>query len=759
MSKKLMQTIPLSHEELADMHSLTSEHFTGNDLDSDSEAVFPARPKLLMLPLDKISPWPLNPRKHFDPEALEELAASIRTHGVQQPVVVRQHVENLGTAGGQVSYSIVMGERRWRASRLAGVGTIPALVRTNLDDKQHAMLALEENTKRVDLTAIEEARGYKECMAQGYTQSQIGGAAGVGQSRIANIIRLLELPEDVQALIENGKLKTGHGIALARYKDFPLLCSAAAAATLKNEWSVRSLESGVLNDMASEYRFMLAEKEDGLFARLDGYPKPKFDSEAICKACPLAAYRVENNRPYCLRPDHYVQLSREATADADAAANAEAERLRAVAAERQAEAKTHLAEATTPAEKKAADTELQQAKAAALAVKDGLPKTEYSKIEKIGASDPHACRFGQCPCHIKAVDNYNDQIVDACADVSRQSKIKAAETKTANVGRKERFAETRRQIDAAPLPAMLTSLTNRLAAVACWHSLRNAKKEAKMQIIERLAHDGPEIAALRELLTRKGYDVPDAEAWPVLEAVGLAAMAGITGEVLMRDELLQRYEYGDSDTAKATRTAWVLSNTPQATPSVAPQVTHQAEYESRLFPCADCKAEDGGAFWVDLEGQDTFKSNTKGAWVCALCQDKRKDAAADGLVCGRCEGPLTPGAFDAGDLVIAGNPLRMSTGELRLPDGRVFCDQCGPTTWDNGQPMQTPPAPNTGGEDDEASDYEPQIMDASKMDAGFCRTCSIRPVVAGEKDCAYCIALFYRAGTGKEARIGDLCNL
>lgn len=888
------EAMPANNEATApNIVTDTSEHFTGND----SEAIFPPRPKFLMLPLDKIAPSPLNPRKHFDPEALEELAASIRTHGVQQPIVVRQHVRDEGTRGGQVSYSIVMGERRWRAASLAGLGTVPALVRTDLDDLAHAELAMEENLRRRDLSIMEEANGYKTLMGLGKKQAEIGEAVGVSQSRIANIIRLLDLPEDVQALIENGKLKTGHGIALARYKDFPELCSAAATIALSNDWSVRSLEGGVLNNMTSA--------GGDILLRLSGYTKPKFDWETVCKACPFGAYRVEDSRSYCLRPEHYHELSSEATADADAIADAEAERLRAVAATRRADAKTHLAAATTQAEKKAADTELQQATAAANAVKDGLPKTQYGKIQRIGVSDPHACRFGHCPCHIRAVDNYSDHIVDACADPTRQSKVKAAETKTLNVGRKERFAETRRQIDVAPLPAMLNSFTERLAAVACWHSLRNTKKEAKMQIIERLAHDGPEIAALRELLTRQGHDVPDAEAWPVLEAVGLAAMAGITGEVLMRDELLQRYEYGDSDTAKATRTAWVLGNTPQATPSAAPQATHQVETETRLFPCADCKVEDMGAFYVNDGGEETFKSNTEGAWVCDLCQDKRKAGldetgldvtrtAPDPLLncaeCGETLGELdwldnkgefglqrmclpciTGGISGRGNTAecvrcddellidLADGWTRTPQGDLRQGEGALItrkgaiyclgcapfveiCRECGCTQEFGCQDLtggegcdwaehnadhpelglctvcvaKDPLAPNSG-EDPltpneisdnggDADDTEPdvnneaplcgcgeptclgicgnhspgdapddnlddwaypapegmdaaKIIDADKMDAEFCRTCSTRPVVAGERDCAYCIALFFRAGTGKEASIGDICNL
>lgn len=151
------------------------------------------------------------PRKIFDDNALEELANSIRQHGVLQPILVRPV-----PSGG---YRIVAGERRWRASRLAGKTTIPAVVR-NFSDLEAMTIALIENLQREDLDPIEEAQGYQKLMdASGYTQEEISKSVGRSRPAVSNALRLLSLPDEVQTYIRNGSISTGHAKAILSLPD------------------------------------------------------------------------------------------------------------------------------------------------------------------------------------------------------------------------------------------------------------------------------------------------------------------------------------------------------------------------------------------------------------------------------------------------------------------------------------------------------------------------------------------------------------
>ena len=163
------------------------------------------------IPLDRLHPFRLNPRQGFSEEGLEDLAASIREHGVQQPVLVRpRNVSRHGRA----EYDLIAGERRWRAAAMAGLGTIPAVVRPATDHRYAVALSLIENIQREDLNAVEEAQAYDRLMEMGYKQSQIGALVGFAQPRISNVRRILTLPLAVQQRIIDGRLSAGTAIAL-----------------------------------------------------------------------------------------------------------------------------------------------------------------------------------------------------------------------------------------------------------------------------------------------------------------------------------------------------------------------------------------------------------------------------------------------------------------------------------------------------------------------------------------------------------------
>jgi ParB family chromosome partitioning protein len=185
------------------------------------------------VPVDLIDPNPRQPRKDFDGAGLAELAESIRARGVLQPIVVR------GMAGGR--YELVAGERRLRATRIAGMDSIPAMVR-DADDWERLDLALAENMAREDLNPVEEARACAMLVDDlGLTREEVGKRVGRSRAAISNLIRLLDLPEEALELIERGELSEGHGRAILLCKDHHRRKRLASDAR-DGAWSVRETE-------------------------------------------------------------------------------------------------------------------------------------------------------------------------------------------------------------------------------------------------------------------------------------------------------------------------------------------------------------------------------------------------------------------------------------------------------------------------------------------------------------------------------------
>ena len=160
------------------------------------------------VPVDKVWPNPMQPRRDFDAQSLEELTESIREKGIVQPLIVRPDPERDG------GYMIVAGERRWRAAQQAQLHDIPVVVR-ELSDTESLECALVENIQRSDLNPMEEAFAYRQLMDRfGHTQEKLSAAVGKSRSFIANLLRLLNLPDDVQQLVRDGRLTAGHARAL-----------------------------------------------------------------------------------------------------------------------------------------------------------------------------------------------------------------------------------------------------------------------------------------------------------------------------------------------------------------------------------------------------------------------------------------------------------------------------------------------------------------------------------------------------------------
>lgn len=180
--------------------------------DRTTESTQQRRPDLLV-PIEKVFPNPDQPRRSFGSEQLQDLAASIREKGVIQPLIVRRRKADSGT------FEIVAGERRWRAAQMAQLHELPVLVR-DFDDTEVLEIAIIENIQRADLNPIEEAVGYKQLMEKfGHTQDKLSAVLGKSRSYIANLVRLLQLPEEVQGYLRDGQLSAGHARALITAQD------------------------------------------------------------------------------------------------------------------------------------------------------------------------------------------------------------------------------------------------------------------------------------------------------------------------------------------------------------------------------------------------------------------------------------------------------------------------------------------------------------------------------------------------------------
>lgn len=200
--------------------------------------------------LELIRPNPYQPRKTFEEERLNDLASSIQQHGILQPIVLRQTVQG---------YYIVVGERRFRASQLAGLTEVPAIIK-ELSDEDMMELAIIENLQREDLNAIEEAESYKKMMTDlNITQQEVARRLGKSRPYIANMLRLLQLPKNVAQMVQHGALSSAHGRTLLTLKDASKIKKTAKQAA-QESWSVRYLEEYV-NGLVSKDISMKLDRE------------------------------------------------------------------------------------------------------------------------------------------------------------------------------------------------------------------------------------------------------------------------------------------------------------------------------------------------------------------------------------------------------------------------------------------------------------------------------------------------------------------
>ncbi len=490
--------------------------------------------RLAEIPVDIIAASNLNPRKHIAQQGLQELAESERTHGILEPLVVRP-ITPAGALGKETpiieirngrpaydyKYELIAGERRWRAAKLAGLATVPAVIRYDVaDDGQMLQLMLVENLQRADLDPIEQAEGYKRLAEMGVTQKEIGEKVHKSQGAVSNAMRLLKLPPDVRLLIRKGKddggLEAAHGVALAKFDDFPEVASKLAELAVQNKYTSHQLEKpwGTYGSPGSELASIGVVRWLG---------RASFNARERCQgACPHNAFRSagEHQWGYCLKPDCFDEKEKAYAA----AKQADLLKLKQAAAERGPD-----------------KPKLQN-----------LPWDSYHRLDS--ADRPSGCQ-DDCPKAGEAIDN-GDKSVMICSDLACWQKLKAATTRAENkAGRelvKTLLADLERKIDA------LVAIGPREMAVIGQGAIGNEWR-LRSYIHQACKRQG------RTGLWGKldgGY-AAKAYRCEVLEAVGPLVTAKLLVEAVCRMELIERYQERRTDDSSTAD--WYLQGEPQST--------------------------------------------------------------------------------------------------------------------------------------------------------------------------------------------------
>lgn len=414
-------------------------------------------------PIDGIQPSPFNPRKRFDEGGLQELADSIKAHGLMEPIVVRQ-IPGVEAWGSVPWMEIVAGERRWRACKIAGLEKVSVRVARSLDDEAALKLAIIENVQRQDLDPLEEAEGYRQLAKLGMKQAQIAESVKRSQPAIANAMRLLDLPESVQAKITAGGLSASHGVALASYKVNRHVQEGLAELAVKEGYASKRLE----HFFAS---ISYVPEELRQYVYCFGY-STDFDWRQECRgACPHEAFRAGHydHEGFCLLPNCYEKKQK----------------------------------AAKQAKVQALDTKLQEARAASgvtlIKARDlGYDGTDYHTIYP-STTLPVGCQTG-CAKRVQALDSAGS-VVEICSDAKCWKRLEMAATKVKNkAGRnraKQLLVDLEKRIDGLQVfgareMAVLTTLA--LSSYEC-------QGKALEQVLERLG-----LLELRAAISNAPYD-------------------------------------------------------------------------------------------------------------------------------------------------------------------------------------------------------------------------------------------------------------
>lgn len=457
------------------------------------------------LDVERILVAGFNPRSTFTEESLAELAESIRQHGLLEPLIVRPKIHNDAHARDEKRrplFELIAGERRLRAAKLAGLQVVPVRV-VDVDDRTAHELALVENIAREGLNPIELAAGFQALADLGMKQREIGERIGRSQPVVANTLRLLTLPPDVQERIRSGELSMAHGVALARFAKFPEACSAIAETAVASKTTSKQLEEDGV-----PFQYVLGQK--GLVHTVGEYESiVKTD----CERCPFDAYRKGQWSGYCLYPAHYQALKAEADA------------------ERDKELRVKIAEVQVSAE---ASGEGQ------LPILDRLEYGTYENLDN--GLQPHGlapagCRLAECPSYRRAIRH--GRATTLCMDPKCFKRLRTAQTKAENKARKLAIQTRAKQLAVATKP--LQEIGPREAAIVAAYALSHVNPEAiaeagKARGLPENARLRPDTTTAKVLMERYAQLDPRDLLLAVVEAI-------LQGEA--STELSNTYTYGD----------------------------------------------------------------------------------------------------------------------------------------------------------------------------------------------------------------------
>lgn len=545
---------PIVTERAATAQTAPAAYSAPNSSDSSAS---------LEMPLAWIAPSTINPRTHFDAGELAELAASLRAHGMLEPIVVRPVDATMRLYGPPPYYTIIAGERRWRAAGVAEMDTVPVRVFVGIDDKKALELAIVENLQRVDLDPIEEAEGYRKLHdVVGLKQGQIAAAVKRSQPAIAKALGLLDLPEDVRTRIGARELTASHGVALARFKAFPKLQSRFAKWAAESGATTKELERGI--------PFEREAIDAGLIVRVDTY-RAGFDTK-VCETCPFDAYRkaTQSYGHLCLNVAHYRELQAQGKREEEERTAAAIERAKAIAQPQERPPAAVGDDGARPAAPPRGDVATPETRPADLPLLQDIPWDKRKDLR--GDRVPAGCSDA-CPCRSRALLSRGgpERIVSICIDPARYDELMAAEKRAEKAGARAAMKATLAAVD-----AHLQSLTDvgweelvLLATVA----INRGTKDVRVAAIERHA---PALRAKAEQSYSITFD--DLKSLARMELVGLAV------DVVLRDELYRHHENGYNSSGTAY-TTWYTGAI-----AARRQPTGQTAGGLDVFPCHDCGA-------------------------------------------------------------------------------------------------------------------------------------------------------------------------
>ena len=436
--------------------------------------VAPGKPswQVVLLPVETIAPSPYQPRLLFDEEEMMELVASVKEHGVQQPILVRTRKSEekaahtnghknghakIGVSKVVPPYELVAGERRLRACREAGRRHVPAIVRDDLSDVQAAELALLENVQRSNLSVIEEARGYKQLMLRfRMKEERIAKKVGKSVATIQQTMKLLALPEAVQQLLAYRKLTAAHGHALLPLASHDQVCTLVAHHAATNAVTAASLSQTLLPNQQEL-------KRKGLLQELDY--RTKFDWRQECKACPHKAYVASGYASFCLMPPEWQKKQQAAIERAKDEAAQAMDRVREEARQQEQDGQVDVTR---------------------------LPPSSYRHLTHVEV--PQGCTES-CPCRQQIADPRDaTKTIPVCLNTERFKSLKEAERQAHEDARKRRYTLEWQRAVAALQDELEAPSAHKLSVLLCALVLRTGARYGNAEAWETLAR-----AVAREL--------------------------------------------------------------------------------------------------------------------------------------------------------------------------------------------------------------------------------------------------------------------